>query len=69
MVKKSCFMFSVILFPIYVGATSFTSNVTGGTVTSNLSMTVKASCSTTVGDVTFGCLLYTSDAADEDCLV
>ena len=52
--KKSCFMFSVILFPIYVGATSFTSNVTGGTVTSNLSMTVKASCSTTVGDVTFG---------------
>ncbi|MDF7256037.1 fimbrial protein [Proteus mirabilis] len=54
MVKKSCFMFSVILFPIYVGATSFTSNVTGGTVTSNLSMTVKASCSTTVGDVTFG---------------
>ncbi|MEZ2760162.1 fimbrial protein, partial [Providencia vermicola] len=54
MIKKSLFILAGFSFPFYAGATSFASNVTGGTVTSNLSMTVKASCSATVGDVAFG---------------
>lgn len=54
MIKSSLFIFAGILLPFYVGATSFATNVTGGTVTSNLSMTVKASCSATVEDVAFG---------------
>ncbi|WP_265495211.1 spore coat protein U domain-containing protein [Providencia heimbachae] len=54
MIKKSLFILAGFSFPFYAGATSFTSNVTGGTVTSNLSMTVKASCSATVGDIAFG---------------
>ena len=54
MIKKSLLILVGFSFPFYAGATSFASNVTGGTVTSNLSMTVKASCSATVGDVAFG---------------
>lgn len=54
MIKPSLFIFAGILLPFYAGATSFTTNVTGGTVTSNLSMTVKASCSAAVEDVAFG---------------
>ncbi|EJD6049146.1 fimbrial protein [Providencia rettgeri] len=54
MLKRSLLISIGFIFPLYVNATSFTSNVTGGTVTSNLTMTVKASCSATVGDVAFG---------------
>lgn len=54
MIKPSLFIFVGLLLPFSAGATSFAANVTGGTVTSNLSMTVKASCSATVGDVAFG---------------
>lgn len=54
MIKQSLLILAGFSFPFYADATSFASNVTGGTVTSNLSMTVKASCSATVGDITFG---------------
>ncbi|MEZ2759552.1 fimbrial protein, partial [Providencia vermicola] len=54
MIRKMLFISIGFIFPVCANATSFASNVTGGTVTSNLSMTVKASCSATVGDVAFG---------------
>lgn len=53
MITKSVFILVGFLFPFYSGATSFASNVTGGTVTSNISMTVKASCSASVADIAF----------------
>lgn len=54
MIKETLFISLGCLFSVSANATSFASNVTGGTVTSNLSMTVKASCSASVADVAFG---------------
>ncbi|EPL6453980.1 fimbrial protein [Providencia rettgeri] len=54
MIKETLFISLGFLFSVSANATSFASNVTGGTVTSNLSMTVKASCSASVADVAFG---------------
>lgn len=47
-------MVAGITCSLYASATSFSSNVTGGTVTSNLTMLVKASCGSSVNDVAFG---------------
>ncbi|SUB84078.1 P pilus assembly protein, pilin FimA [Pragia fontium] len=54
MLKKLSLITIGLSLSFHAGATSFTSNVTGGTVTSNLTMMVKASCSATVGNVAFG---------------
>ncbi|SUB84071.1 Uncharacterised protein [Pragia fontium] len=54
MLKKLSWITIGLTLSLHAGATSFTSNVTGGTVTSNLSMVVKASCSAEVNDIAFG---------------
>lgn len=54
MIKRSLFLCTASLFSIYANATSFATNVTGGTVTSNINMTVKASCAASVADIDFG---------------
>ncbi|AKJ43584.1 spore coat protein U domain-containing protein [Pragia fontium] len=54
MLKKLLVISLGLSLSFHAGATHFASNVNGGTVTSNLTMVVKTSCSAEVNDIAFG---------------